>query len=143
MLVSALAIAAVGAGCGSSDDEALTKAEFTQQANAICKQGDKERFKKYVALIKGRGAAAETMSIKEGEAELGEELLIPLYQSRVEELGDLAPPSGDEEQVAAILEALEEGIEEGKKSPELLPNEIPAVVRYGKLAAAYGLKCDV
>ncbi len=35
-------IAAVGAGCGSSDDQGTSKADFAKQANAICSKGSKE-----------------------------------------------------------------------------------------------------
>jgi len=138
-LISALAVAVVAAGCGSSDDDSLTKAEFTQQADAICKQGSEASQKEYVALLKDR-VGEKNMTLEAGLTQGGEEVLIPFYKTRAEELGELSPPSADEAQVAAIIEALEEGIEEGEENPDSIPAGTPAIGRSSKLAAAYGLE---
>jgi hypothetical protein len=42
ILVSALLVFGVLAGCGGDDDDALTEAQFTEQGNKICEDGGKE-----------------------------------------------------------------------------------------------------
>lgn len=144
VLVGVLAIFAVGAGCGGSDEVALTKAEFVKQSNAICKKGTQEAVKQYGALMKKASKAKEgtAAAAAADPTELGEEVLLPLYRAQAEELAALTPPSADEEEVAEIIAAIEEGVEEGEEKPEQV-SQAPAILRSSKLAGEYGLEeCD-
>lgn len=141
VLVGVLAIAVVGAGCGSSDDESLTKAEFVRQANAICEKGNKQRIKEYTAFLKGRGDEPKTLAeANKGVDEAGEELLAGFYEKRAEALAELPPPSGDEEEVAAIVDAFEQGADDAAQDPSAIAGGVPGIEKGVKLAAAYGLE---
>jgi hypothetical protein len=146
LLAGVVAIAAVVAGCGSSDDgtettEALTRQQFIVQADAICKQGNEE-------IEDGFESFAEENDIPKNQepsdaqgAELVETVLVPSVASQSEEIRELSVPSGDEEEISAMLDSLDEAVEEAEEDPEALftagsdpfaePNE---------LAQEYGLE---
>jgi hypothetical protein len=141
MLVGAMALAALVAGCGSGDEDPLTKAEFTQQADALCKENSKEVQANFNALMKQfQGAKSRDKSDKEKATEIGEEVIIPYYRSKLEDLESLEPPSADEEQISAMLETLREGVEEVEETPDDTLKGFPSIIEAGKLAKKSGLK---
>jgi hypothetical protein len=149
----AFAIAAA-AGCGGGDDVAtgkgaagdaaasqpasgLTKAEFIERGDAICKKADVEQVKVFDAFIK------ENPGIQRTEAGQNEMVLIALPQIRAEakELAALEAPSGDEDEIAALVAGIEKAVEQGEGKPSVLlggaANPFDAVDR---LADRYGFK---
>lgn len=141
-LVGTLAIALIVAGCGSSEPDPLTKAEFIKQGNAICVQAGQERD----AALKQAAKEGAQRSEESSEAELDRyvtEVALPPIQKMTEELGGLGAPKKDERQVAAIVRGFEEGTEKLEANPHSALGGDP-FTGANKLAAAYGLTdCNI
>ena len=139
LLGAVAAIALIVAGCGSSDDsttdsaaggEALTKAEFVKQANAICTAGNAEIE---AALKEGAPKSDE-----EGE-EFVEESVLPAVAKQVEEIGELGYPEGkDGEEAEAVVASAEAEIEKAEDDPSTLA-EPGAFKEPNRLAREYGM----
>jgi hypothetical protein len=145
MLAGVVAIAVIAAGCGSSDDNSstssLTKAEFIKQADAICKKGNDEIEEGFESFAKENNIPKNKEPTDDQSKELVETVFVPSISSQSEELRELGAPSGDEDEISAMLDSLDEGIEEAEEEPEALFNSKsdpfgPA----NKKAAQYGLK---
>lgn len=124
--VAVLAITA-GAGCGGSGGEAgLTKTEFNKQANAICSKSRAERTQAF------KKAAPKEQEV---EQVIVEESLPP-YRQMTKEVEELAPPSGDEEQIEKISLLMNQAAESVEDD---LPKATPAINKANEAAQAYGL----
>jgi hypothetical protein len=117
-LVCALAVGLVAAGCGSSDDDSLTKAEFLKQGNAICSKGNKE--------INQGAKSTFTTKQEPSKAELNkfaEDTLIPSVQGQIDDFRDLNPPSELEDQVNSFLDDAQAALDKGKADPSTLTSD--------------------
>lgn len=128
-----LGLGLVAAGCGGDDEpEPLTKAEFTTQANKICSDGNDELE-----------AAAEELGDAPSEEEIEEfvtDTVLPNIKEQHDDLADLAAPEGDEDEVEAILAALQDGIDtiEDDTAGTITSGEDP-LGEASELAGEYGL----
>lgn len=143
-LAGVTAIAMIVAGCGSNSDDStssLTKAEFISQADAICKQGDAKIESGFEAFAKENGIKEnEELSNAQG-IEVSETVLIPNIKNQSEELRTLETPSGGEDEISAMLDSLDEGIEEAEADPEaLFSSKTDPFGPANKRAKEYGLK---
>jgi len=123
--VAAAVLAALVAGCGGGDDTTdetvtLTKVAFIKQGDAICKAGNKEIQEGFEEFAKENNLPENKEPSKEQGVELVETVLLPSIQQQGEELRELGAPEGDEEQVDAMLTALEDAVAEGEDEPESL-----------------------
>jgi hypothetical protein len=131
--ILALGLALIGAGCGG--DDAPSKSEYIADADAICKQGDKEID----------AAADETFSQNQrpSNAEIvsfGEETVIPNVQGQIDDLRDLTPPDGDEDTVNAIYDSAQEGLDQIEEDPAVLAGRgADPFAEANRLAKDYGL----
>jgi hypothetical protein len=125
LLVGAMAIALIVAGCGSSSDEttaSISKAEFTKQGNAICKAGNEE-------INEGFGSFAKENSLNHKEPseaqfeELAETVLIPSVSRQIKEVRALGAPEGEEGEVDEFLTNAEGALEEIEGEPSLISAE--------------------
>ena len=106
----ALAVAgAVMAGCGSDEDEALSKPEYVKQANAICKRFNSKVERQAQKAFAGIRDESELTSAK---ARGFLEAALPEYEQQLEALRELKPPEGDEDTVNRIYDV---GAQEGRK----------------------------
>jgi hypothetical protein len=137
-LVGVLALAAIASGCGSGGDERLTKAEFIEQADAICKQANNRIRKEYEAFVK-ENVGQNGVSRAQG-TEVGENILLPNVQSQAEEVRELEPPEVDEDQIAAMLDAFEAGVRKGREEPKSLFSADYPLDEANAMAHKYGLK---
>ncbi len=144
--VGVVAMAAVVAGCGSSSssDEtaSLTKTQFVAQADAICKKGNAEIESEVEAFQEENGLGENDEPSKAQQAELSETILAPNVKNQAEEIRALEAPSGDEGEITAMLDALDEGVEEVEANPQA-PFESNQASPFGpanKMAKEYGLK---
>lgn len=135
-----VALALVLLGCGSSGsgsnssatnasaDAGTTKAQFIQQAEAVCAKSARERQ----AAI----AAWKKQSPGEGSLEEGlTEIVAPALTEEAEALRALEPPKGQQAEVTKMIENLSTGssaVEEGSSGP--------GIAKFANEAAAYGLK---
>jgi hypothetical protein len=143
MLAGALAIAIV-AGCGggsdsSSSSSSLTKAQFIKQADAICEKGDKETSKEVEAFVEENNVDTNKPTKKQQE-EVITEVVAPNVQGQVEQISELGAPSGDEKKIEAMVDAVEEGVEEIEADPKKLIEGQNPLGKGSKLAKEYGLK---
>jgi hypothetical protein len=137
------------AGCGGDQVTTTTTAEsgatgatgavgaapeltaFLDDANAICRETGKEI-----------DAAAEEEGITQNspEAEIidfAERVAIPAFQDRLDQIAELEPPPGDEDEVEEIVVTAQEVIDELEASPRLILEDPFAEV--DELGNEYGL----
>ncbi|HEU4461280.1 MAG TPA: hypothetical protein VFR75_01685 [Solirubrobacterales bacterium] len=135
--VFAAALLAVS-GCGGGDETTvLTKAEFTKQANAGCKEHDKEREELFKEVSKSIDPSEVTRKDQEG---LVSDVLLPPYEKDVENLESLGAPEGDEQQVEAIVAAMEKSIDDVEAKPLVALRSTSQFAEPNELAEKYGLE---
>jgi len=114
------AVCALLLGCGGSDE--LAKADFVQQANAICKKDRAEASKK---LASGPG---EDISLA----------IATVLDKEANEIGALDGPSDEAGQIEAILSGARKAAEAIEAKGDFTKAEAP-LNEAEKLAADYGL----
>ena len=138
-----VALAALVAGCGGSDDTTdetvtLTKAEFIKQGDAICKEANEENETEAEEFAEENDFKLEKAS-KEQLEEAVAEVLVPSLNKQVEELDALGAPEGDEEQVEEIIVSLEDVAAEVEDDSSLVFEE-KTLEKPSQLANAYGFE---
>jgi hypothetical protein len=146
MLAALVALAAVAAGCGGGgdEDEALTKAQFINQADKICKkisEKNEAEFQAFVQKVQSEGG------IEKSGGEIGQEVVLPNFEMKVEQLTEMEPPSQGEKQITAWYEALEDALEEAREDPNTLigfaANADAPLIKANRIAREYGFEeCD-
>lgn len=137
-LVAVLAALLAFAGCGGGDDTTeITKAEFTKQANAGCKEHAKERDELFKATINEVDASETTRADQE---KLIDEVLIPPFEKDIENLKSLGAPAGDEEQVEEIIEEMEKAVKKVEAQPLVALRSSSQFAQARAAAVKYGLK---
>jgi len=126
-LFGVLLIAAIAAGCGSSDSTdstaaALTKAEFIKQGDAICEKGSKQIEEEAEEFAEENDIDTSNPTDEEQE-EVIESVVAPSLQTQADELNELGAPSGEEDKTGAIIAALESGADELESDPGVLLKE--------------------
>jgi hypothetical protein len=147
VLVGVLAIGGLIAGCGGGGDDttgggsdggtALTKKELIKQGDAICAKGEKAIEEEAEEFADDNGIDMSKPSKAEQE-EVIQQVVAPGVRRQVEEISELTPPSGDEGQVEAIVEAVESGSDELEEDPALLIEGKNPLGKGSKLARQYG-----
>jgi hypothetical protein len=144
IFIAVVALAALVAGCGSGGDDStvtVTKAQYTKKADAVCVKNSgaiTQRFHAYVVKFekenkKEPGTGQHVM--------IAEKVLLPGFQTEAEELRELDAPAEDEEQITAMLDAFEKGIEEGEENPKpFVIKGSPSFRRALDIATKYGLE---
>jgi hypothetical protein len=132
-LAAFLGVGLLAAGCGGGDDN-LTKAEFIQQADAICKKGNKQVD----------ASAEKIFTTKQGPTkaqlqQFASETLIPNIQSQVDDVRALNEPSEDEDQVNAFLDSAQAELDKGKEDPLYMTSD-KSFSETNKLGKQYGFK---
>jgi len=151
-----LAVGLIAAGCGGDDETTtttagaggasgatgvsgpLSKEEWITKADAICKQGDQEIDQEAQQVFGG-----DQQPSQEEQEQFVTETALPNTQEQIDQIEALPPPEGDEDQVNAILDAAQSGIDETKADPSLLREGgggADPFAEANKLAADYGLK---
>jgi hypothetical protein len=131
----------VAVGCGGDDDEdaateAPSKGEFIKQADQICAQGDKE-IEQAAGDVFGQGQQPS----QQEEDRFITKTVIPNVQQQVDDVRALTPPEGDEQQVAAILDSAQKGIDAVEEDPSVLTRGGgDPFAESDRLASDYGLK---
>jgi hypothetical protein len=146
---AAIAVAAlVGAGCGGDDDtsgggETLTKQEWIAKADAICADAQGR-----IQKLGDPGADLGKLAELTGDAK-------QIIEDEIAAIRDLRPPSGEEQQIDALLAQVEKGsqafealIEAASSGDIAKLQEITAEgsefskasAEADRLAAEYGLK---
>lgn len=136
--IAIAAVACLAAGCGSSNDGtatatvAVTKAEFTKQAEAVCTKAQKQGVKDRIAWEKANGEEMEY----ENSIRL---ILGPTLQREAKQLQSLQAPEGEEQQLTRMINNLAKSAAafagEGSKS-----KSIAKFKAFQREAEAYGLE---
>jgi hypothetical protein len=129
-----------GSSSAKTEGSSQAKTEFVDQANAICKEGKKKGLGEIKTYVKAHPPSAGS-STEAKVALLGEALrtvFLPEVQNQVDEIRALGLPQGEEGQVEAILDAMEEGVEASSKSSTGLKLGLN-FERSAELAREYGL----
>ncbi|HEX7293515.1 MAG TPA: hypothetical protein VF259_03130 [Solirubrobacterales bacterium] len=143
-LAVGVAIALVAlAGCGSDDggeetQETLTKVEFIERGDEICSKAEERSEPEAEEFAEENGFDLE----KATEGELEEAIaavLVPALKQQTEEIDALGAPEGDEEQIDAIVVALENGTAEVEDDPGLVLEGTP-LKEASQLARDYGFE---
>lgn len=94
------------AACGDDEGPALSAAEFTEQANAICVAGDEELEEAGQNLVKG--GQPKTQEI----ADFFTDKAVPIARRKLDQIEKLNPPADQQESVEEMLAAGREAIDE-------------------------------
>jgi hypothetical protein len=111
-----LALAALAlplAACGD-DSEALSKAEFQRQGNAVCKEGDAQLSEKGKKLTRPDGQPPPNA---EALAAWFREDAVPAVRTQLDGLDRLDPPEGDRKKVERMLAAGRQAIDKVEQDP--------------------------
>lgn len=136
-VIAVLAMAA--AGCGGDDEEttaeALTKEEFIAQADQICADGDAEINQAGEELTAGGQPSQSEVT------EFISSTVIPNIQDQRDEIAALGAPEGDEEEINAILEGLDQAVAAAEADPAAATSNSAAnpFTEVNQLAQDYGL----
>jgi hypothetical protein len=135
LTAAVLATGLIAAGCGGDDDdggggESITKEEFIAEADAICREDGES--------IEQAGQDIQT------EADVEDFILntiVPTLREEVEQIRDLGAPAGDEDQINAMLDAVDEGLDEIEDDPSAATNTAANPLNEAsRLAQDYGLQ---
>jgi hypothetical protein len=131
------------AGCGGGGDKqsgapSVGKEAFIKRADAICMKTDGQQKAAQKAFLKKYPEASAT---KLWEEKLVLAAALPPVKAEAEELANLAPPSGDEQRIEAIVTGLEEAVEKGEAEPGVLVTKgAGPFASLERLAREYGFK---
>jgi hypothetical protein len=164
ILAGMLAIVALLAGCGSSesgeestakpettaksdagdgaanDAPALTKAEFIKQGDEICANASTVFAEGIEDFMSDHDLDPSEPPSDEDEEALVAEVIVPAYKQQAEELGELGPPKGEEQQVEEIVSGYEDVVAEGEADPSSLTGEDDPFADVKAKASEFGLK---
>jgi hypothetical protein len=146
LLFAAVLALALVAGCGSSDDSTdtveetvtLTKAEFIKQGDQICERAEKDSETEAEEFAEENDFELEKASEEQLEEAITE-VLVPALDRQVDELAALGAPEGDEEQIDAIIVALEDASADVADDPSQAFEGEP-LKEASELADEYGFK---
>ena len=149
VLAGALAVVLTSAGCGGGSGSELStssisKAAFIKKLDAICAKGNKAAEDNFAAYAKKTNFTPAEINKQMSDAEaaeLAKTVLLPAVKQEVAQIRKLSVPSGDQDRIEAMLEAIEEGIETTERIPKVVLEEIS--VGFGvanRLAKEYGLQ---
>jgi len=125
---------------GTDSETTLTKQEWVDKANEICHDASERKVDKMAAFQKAHGFNSGEPSQHEREA-VNTAVILPNVQERIDALGALPVPPGEEAKIRAILRSMERGIQEAEAHPENLaiPKQPIPFAESEHLAGAYGL----
>ncbi|HEV2858720.1 MAG TPA: hypothetical protein VGW80_09995 [Solirubrobacterales bacterium] len=124
-------------GCGSGDDEAqaLSKAEYFKQGNAIChkwQEGREEALGVATKRFEGQNSA----KAKE-EALL---LVLKPYQQATKKLRELPPPENQAKRAEALVKEMEQSYLRAKADPLSALESVAFFQKANEMAEKFGLK---
>jgi len=140
LLAGVLAVALVAAGCGGGSSAPLTKAELIKEGNAVCSNGSEQIKTEAAEFLKENHINRREVLGTAQYRELTETVVTPTLQQETEEIRALGAPNGEEKEVNALLDALEQGIKNAEKYPNDIFKRAEALAEANKKANEYGLK---
>jgi hypothetical protein len=131
MTMGIVAAALSIAGCGGGGESRLTKDQFIQEGDAICRLAAAEQ----VEL-----ASHHKGEVVSGNFEGVTAVFVPSMEKELRRLRALSPPQANEKQVGSILKAIESGVKDAKADYlDLFVKETDPFAKADELARKYGL----
>ncbi len=130
-VVAVLAIVAVlvlSGGDGGSEDGSPTKAAWISQADQICAQTAED------LTAAGRGLDFNDQQVSD---EFVADVIVPTTQRQLDQIDELVPPEGDEDEIDAILAAFRRGLDQLAADPTAAAGAYDEAFQ---LAEDYGLR---
>lgn len=137
----------LAAGCGSSSNDEITvqtgslsKAQFVEKADAICKAARAEFAAQYTRFVEQH--RSETSKAQQDAAlkELIESVLTPNFENEIKQISELGAPKDYAPEVASFLNALQKKLDEGQKNPAELTATPYPFKKAEDVATAAGMK---
>ncbi len=134
-VAAVLACAVFVVGCGEDDSSSLTKAEFTEQADAICDTGQKEKNAAIIAVVNQNNLPKPAMERQVIAAAL------PPLREMVEELSELGLPASGEGQARVIVDEVAAAVQNLENDPRsVLKGLKNPFAKVEELSGKYGLE---
>lgn len=132
-LLLSLSLAATGCGGDEEAEEPapISKADFITEAEQICTDGNEE--------LQAAGEALGENPSQEQIAGFAADTMVPNIQEQHDDIEALGAPEGDEDEVTAILDALQEAIDAVEADPGSITSSDP-FTEANELATDYGLE---
>jgi hypothetical protein len=139
--VAAAFLVVAWVGCGGSDSEPLTKAEYAKQAKVICHKGEQEKEEAInTAILRYQEGEKNATPDLQKKAVL--EVLTP-FEKTTEKLAELEPPESSQKQVETMVRTRETAAKEMRANPEKALGDSTPILKAVKLTEGLGLgKCD-
>jgi hypothetical protein len=123
-------------GAGDDSETTSTRAEYIEQADAICEQGNAD-----LEAATSEFFAGKPHPTARQERTFATRVFVPKLQAQLAELRELQIPEGDEEDVTAIYDAVSAALDEISADPSSFGGEPPAGFRdASRLAVEYGFQ---
>lgn len=153
-LCLALGCLVLFAGCGGGDGggstaggegsslegTSETKQEYVAKANGVCEKQQKAMQADASSFLKKK--AGTNASVEANQRGFVEQVLAPGLEAEAEALRKLGAPKGEEEEVKAVIVAIERVVEEASQDPAAYFKGItgsPMSQEASQAAAAYGI----
>lgn len=127
------------AGCGDEGEEPLSKAEYLEEAKAICREGNEELAQASREAFKDVEPGAEPS--EEQLERYARDVVIPMVRDQVDRLRALPAPEGGADEVDEIYDAFERALDRIDEDPTLLtdnPNVFDLFKEADELSKKYG-----
>jgi hypothetical protein len=138
-LIATVLIGVILMGCGgSSESKSLDRAEFTKQADAICRKAEEKKSAALEAAIARGGQSPKPLG-RAGEENLVLTVALPPIDEMTKELAALGVPTRDGGQVVAIVKDFEKAIKAVRDKPSSVLTGDP-FAEANDAAREYGFK---
>jgi hypothetical protein len=132
-----VAVGAFGCGGGGTAD-APTKVAFIKQADAICARADSKQESEFRSYVEKHPANKLTRA---QQSSVIVTIALPPIKAEAEEISELTPPDGDDDQVQKIVEGMEQGVKAAEKRPmSMSPGPNNPFNDVDQLSTRYGFK---
>ena len=147
ILPGAVVVAVLVGGCGGGSEASSgpTKAEFAEQADAVCAKRKREwqgALVSYKKEVRAEGAQNKPAIQLELADELLRDPMLPALEDQLERLEKLEAPEGNEAQAKKMLRALSGAIREVEDKGVKALSEA-AFASFEKQAKALGVTCPL
>jgi hypothetical protein len=137
---SSLAAILIAVGCGGGGSS-LTKAEFVEQADTICRRAEEKKgaaIEKYILEL----GVSPTKPMTHPQVERQtKKVILPPIRSAITQISELGAPSGEEETIDKLINSLEAASDKTEERSEKTNLKyIDPYAEAAKLARQYGFK---
>ncbi|HEX3324204.1 MAG TPA: hypothetical protein VHR65_03570 [Solirubrobacterales bacterium] len=148
MVIATLAALLLAIGCGSSNGGEITvqtgslsKAEFIEKADAICKAARTEFLAKYTSFVQTHksdiGKAQKEAALR---SEALETIISPNFEGEIDQISKLGAPSDYAPEAASFLNTLQQRLDEVHEDPAELNATLYPFKKAENVAKAAGLE---